>query len=360
MLNRTHLIPLLALALLTLASVNHSQLDGWQSTMAGGVAVADGGLKIEPWARAIKTIHLPSPALVQFVVNGDGVEEQGLASTATGERWLAADGVVLAPLPAGEASLVLVAGGGGATVTDITITIYPTQATAAAAPPSPTQNIAAWTALNLGVFLLSGVGAIVVWRYAPAKVVELRTDPPPDAHYIRAAKKEMDPHGEAAVLFQKESEVFFHALMYADGVCSTRQLEKVLDKHWNEHYVDFPEYAKTWTIKRRFIEQTLKKYDFIATGATVQLTQRVGDNFQPEVYVLLPQNVFGGVSKKLVAVRAMAELWTEAAIEPPPPPEVVEDEASEPATAALPDVGTAALPEWASAIDEIMEEEAEL
>ena len=347
------------LAVASMATTWASPLEGWQASQIGGATLADGQLTIAPHVRASKEITLPD-SMFSLTVTGEGLDKLGMISLSTGTTWEGEGGELVAAVPEGVYSITIWAGAGGAAVQDIQFTSYPVAATpSAVAVPTAESNWVAWSSLNAGLMLLSVGATVYVWKYAPTKVVERRTDPPPDAHYIRMARKEPDPTSEAAILFQKESEVFFHALLYCDGLCSTRQLEKALDKHWNDLYLDFPEYAKTWTIKRRFIEATLKKYDFTATGRVVQLTQKVGDGFLPEGYALLPQSVGGNVSRKLIPIRAMAELWIEAAIEPPPPLEV-EEEAPTTATEELPDVGNYPMPAWALATEADLEEELEL
>jgi hypothetical protein len=124
----------------------------------------------------------------------------------------------------------------------------------------------------LGCILLGVLGFTYLM---PVKVLTLKTDPPPNAHYLLypsvADGQEVDPKDKTAIAQQKELEVFYHALHFCNGRCANRELKSVIDREWNSAYEQWPQYRKYWYIGEPVIRETLKKWDWKEGGRVVQL-----------------------------------------------------------------------------------------
>ena len=152
--------------------------------------------------------------------------------------------------------------------------------------------------------------------FAPVKVVELRLDPPENAHYMLFTAPEdgeLDEKTKEAINKQKEQEVFYHAFFYLGGVADGPSLYACINENWNKQYEKYPEY-KHWKIGKNFVESTLKEWDFTATGRVIILAEDNSATAPAGAYVLMRLN--GREGRRLVA---LADLVT-AYLAPPPEP----------------------------------------
>lgn len=158
-----------------------------------------------------------------------------------------------------------------------------------------------WIALVVSTAFFAASLAGLSLCFSPM-VVELQRDPPPDAHYIRWQSD--DETTKKTIVYQKESEIFYHSLYYLSGLCSVRELKKCLDTNWNSQYEKFPEYGE-WYISQNFIEETLKKYDFEISGEVIKLLS-VGDGrVKAGAYVLI--NLGKNRARRLFNVRELVD-----------------------------------------------------
>ena len=168
------------------------------------------------------------------------------------------------------------------------------------------------------------VGIVGVTYLMPTKIMVLKTDPPPNAHYIRYPAnsvdgQEIDPKDKAAIALQKELEVFYHALHYCGGRCANRELKAVIDREWNTAYQHWPQYRKYWYIGEPVIRETLKKWDWSESGLVIQLE---GD--YAGAFVLMDMGKNAG--RRLIRVSDLVAKFVEKPPEKLPEPEAVEED----------------------------------
>lgn len=162
-----------------------------------------------------------------------------------------------------------------------------------------TLQTAFFLAFQLAFLGLSAFMVVFVTRMKP-KVLSIRTDPPPGAHYIGLEEQDdLDPKSKTAMNAQKETEVFYHALMYLDGSCSTRELYKCIGDRWNKYYEEWPEY-RVWKIGKSFIETTIKEATFEHSGRVIQLMV----NERPRYFIV------AGSPRRLVPVDELVTVWS--------------------------------------------------
>lgn len=156
----------------------------------------------------------------------------------------------------------------------------------------------------------------IIFVYAPVKVVELRLDPPENAHYMLVNAPEdgeLDEKTKEVINKQKEQEIFYHAFFYLQGVADGPSLYECINENWNKQYEKFPEY-KHWKIGKNFIESTLKEWDFSNTGRVIIFAEDNSARSPAGAYILV--RLSGREGRRLVAIGDLLAAY----LAPPPEP----------------------------------------